>query len=121
MKKFCVMEYLYRDAGNYKVFGEILLTGTISETDSATILGKLDSGEFFVAEQVGVPPLSESLWSLSGGMTEHDHALHEFIGFRDADDEDILSLSIWGSAKELVYRFHSIGSQWDCSKSLYYQ
>ena len=31
MKKHCVVEYLYRDANNFKAFGEILVFGSISD------------------------------------------------------------------------------------------
>ena len=62
-----VFEYLYRDAGNYKVFGDIWLTGALSDQERVALVDSLESGEFFVAEQIGVPPLYEELFRESGG------------------------------------------------------
>jgi len=53
MKDYYVMEYMYRDANNFKAFGEILLSGIISDNDIAEIKSLLDSGEFFVAVNAG--------------------------------------------------------------------
>lgn len=62
----CAFEYLYRDASNYKAFGVLLLEGKASNSHRAKIIEVLDGGEFFIAEQVGVPTLYEELSLLSG-------------------------------------------------------
>ena len=67
MKKYVVMEYLYRDADNYKAFGKILLSGNVTESYVAEIKSFLDFGEIFVAEQVGIPALYSQLWEFSNG------------------------------------------------------
>src|SRR5690606_3750149 len=99
-----VFEYLYRDAGNYKAWGSLLLTGTVSAEHEAAFRECLDSGEFFVAEQVGVPSLQQELWTLSGGPTEDDHGFHEFHGFRPATGEDLVEAP-WGSVEEFLEAF----------------
>ena len=76
-----VFDYLYRDASNYKAFGSVWLTGTLTEAERTELVECLDGSEFFVAEQVGVPPLYRVLFEDGGGPTEDDHAWHMFEGF----------------------------------------
>jgi hypothetical protein len=94
---FLVVEYLYRDAGNYKAAGELWLVGALSEEARTDLIGSLDSGEFFVAEQLDVPPLYEILFAESGGRTLDDHAWHTFGRFRD---ETSLpgDVGVWGQS-----------------------
>ncbi|TQV63327.1 MAG: hypothetical protein FNT29_07330 [Halothiobacillaceae bacterium] len=111
MDGFSIFEYLYRDASNYKAWGSLLLKGQVTQAD-ADALGKfLEGGEFFIAEQVGVPPVYAELWEISGGVTEDDHVWHEFVGLRPATAEDIQEKP-WGSVSELLARFTSV-RQWD--------
>jgi hypothetical protein len=114
--KFCIFEYLYRDAGNYKAWGEILLSGAPTESEIAALRDCLESGEFFVAEQVGIPPVYEELWKLSGGPTEDDHALHEFVGVRAAAEDEIASMPLFGAWSSLLLKFKSV-TAWDYALS----
>ena len=90
---YCVFEYLYRDGSNYKAWGSLLLSGEPTQEDITALKACLESGEYFVAEQVGVPPVYKELWDLSGGPTSDDHALHEFVAFRTANKEDAEKLA----------------------------
>jgi hypothetical protein len=98
-----VFEYLYRDAGNYKAFGAGLVRVGGGEDAEARIRAALGAEGTFVAEQCGIPPLYGGLWELSGGPTADDHALHEFVRLRPADDED-RALPELGSLAALVAR-----------------
>ncbi|MDX9951300.1 MAG: hypothetical protein RBS75_04320 [Methylophilaceae bacterium] len=109
----CIFEYLYRDASNYKVGDTLLLTGHLSEADEAKIKACLDAGIYFVAEQVGIPPLYEPLWALSDGPTDDDHAFHEFIALRHATKKERNSLPIFSDLQTLIKTFQSVSS-WDC-------
>ena len=60
-----VFDYMYRDAANYKAYGPPLLKGEVTEEDQRRLKSKLESGEFFIAEQIGIPALYGELWSLS--------------------------------------------------------
>lgn len=99
-------EYMYRDAGNFKAFGTVALAGDLDAGDQALIRGRLSSGEFFIAEQVGVPPLYRELYKWSGGPTSDDHCWHELVGFRPmsgpAEGVQVVS------AREFVARFASV-------------
>ena len=49
------INYLYRDASNYKQAGAIVIAGEVSEAQRDTIAATLDGEEFFIPEQVGFP------------------------------------------------------------------
>jgi hypothetical protein len=105
-----IFEYRYRDAGNYKADGRVLLHGELTPLERNEIEAKLESGEFFVAEQVGLPTLYHKLFAFSGGRTPDDHAWHEFVGFQTvssdfhrADDDFVIG------ASELINSFRSVG------------
>lgn len=114
---FSVFEYLYRDGGNYKSRGFLLLYGASSEDDVTALRDYLDSREFFVAEQVGIPVLYQALWDLSGGPTEDDHAYHEFVDLRPATKEEAVSLLLWGDVSRLLGAFRKASKRWSCALS----
>lgn len=89
MGDFSVFKYCYRDAANYKAYGQLLLKGLVSITHFQTLQTHFESGEFFIAEQLGIPALYDELWALSGGSTEHDHVWHAFHKLRPASAEEI--------------------------------
>jgi hypothetical protein len=111
MAEFSVFDYLYRDASNYKAWGSLLLEGSVTKEDIEVLRARLDGGEFFIAEQVGVPTLYAELWKLSNGPSDDDHVWHTFHELRPANPEDI-SEQHWGRVVDLVARFKSI-SKWD--------
>lgn len=115
-KKYCIFEYLYRDASNYKAYGEILLSGIPSQNDIETLRACLESTEYFVAEQVGIPPVYTELWELSGGPTSDDHALHEFVTLRAASEDERKSLPLFGELSNLLKAFQAV-NKWNYSLS----
>jgi hypothetical protein len=98
---FCVFEYLYRDADNFKAWGTLLLKGTLTDVQVAEMRSRLEGEEFFIAEQIGVPPLYQELWAYSGGLTESDHPWHKFFAVRPAEANDFAMGTPWGSANTL--------------------
>jgi hypothetical protein len=114
-----IFEYLYRDAGNFKAFGCVALCGAISAADREMIRTKLDAGEHFVSEQVGVPPLYEQLYQFSDGSTVSDHSWHEFVSFRECEALET-DFKIGGTAKDFVRRFASV-NEWDLSLSPHFK
>jgi len=118
MHKHFVMEYMYRDADNYKSSGMILLSGEITKEYISEFKSLLDCGEYFVAEQSGIPILYEQLWVYSNGPTSADHAFHEIVQFRPATHSDINETSIWGTATDLLRTFKKINNRWNCSLSV---
>lgn len=114
---FSVFEYLYRDAGNYKAWGSVLLLGTASPDDVDTLRACLESGEFFVAEQVGIPVVYQELWALSDGPNRDDHAYHQFSGLRPATNEEMSTIEPWGRLPDLLKAFCEVNKDWDCALS----
>ena len=106
-----IFEYLYRDAGNFKAFGSVALDGQLASRDETLIRSKLESGEFFIAEQVGVPPLYDQLYRWSDGPTGTDHCWHEFAGFRVAGPLE-KRIECAGRLTDFVARFASV-DRWD--------
>lgn len=101
---YTVFEYLYRDAGNFKAYGEILLEGGLSPEDERTLRACFVDGIFFDAEKFGVPSLRERLWaeSDSGYTEELDHGWHEFVETRPASQEEVRECRSWGEVGELL-------------------
>lgn len=96
-------DYVYRDAGNFKAFGTVILEGRVSSADQELIRCRLDSREFFIAEQVGVRPLYGELSKWSGGRTTADHCWHEFVGVYPSGEPENPDDAV--SAREFVARF----------------
>ncbi|MFO1381294.1 MAG: hypothetical protein U1F63_13205 [Chitinivorax sp.] len=116
-KRFLIFEYLYRDGANYKAWGEIRLIGILTTAQINEIKDKLQWGDVFVAEQVNIPTLYHHLYQYSAdGPTIDDHAFHEFSTIRKATPEEIQSIPVWGTAKELLEAFRSVKS-WDVTLS----
>lgn len=116
--KLCVFEYLYRDAGNWKTFGKLLLSGQPQPSDANIICAQLDSKLYFVPEQIGVPPLQQQHLDYynDGDGDDLDHALHEFIALRQATPEEATELQIHSSRDALMDRIKAVLS-WDVQLS----
>jgi hypothetical protein len=113
---YCVFDYMYRDGSNYKAWGSLLLSGEPTQENISALKECLESSEYFVAEQVGVPPVYKELWDLSGGPTSDDHALHEFVALRAATDEERESMPLFGELSHLLKNFQAV-TKWDYSLS----
>lgn len=118
MLKHMVFEYLYRDASNFKAWGELLLEGELSEAEIDRLCARFDGGEFFIAEQIGVPTLYEMLWRQcqSEPSEELDHMWHQFSDIRAANNEDISRLTRWKTATWLLETIEKVDS-WDLELS----
>jgi hypothetical protein len=104
---FSVFEYCYCDASNYKVWGNILLDGFASDTDHDALVNHFDAGEFFIAEQVGIPPLYAGLWELSGGPSVDDHVWHTSTELRAATADDI-KVQVFGTVEDFISKIKGI-------------
>ena len=111
MTELSIFDYLYRDASNYKSWGSLLFEGHATETEIEQLRAQLNCGEFFIAEQVGIPALDAELWQFSDGPTEDDHVWHSFHELRAANTEEITATP-WGTVSELIARFKSVRG-WD--------
>lgn len=116
--QYTIFEYLYRDASNGKSVGQLLLAGTAFMQDLEVLSDNLENGNLFVAELVGIPPLSGERWTVSNGSSEDDYDFHEFVGMRAATIDEILELRLHGDVDGLMRKFEHASRYWDSSASL---
>ena len=111
---YSVFEYLYRDAGNFKAYGAVLLEGVLSDTEVDSLCRRFDGGEYFIAEQIGIPTLYQALWDECGcePSDDMDHVWHEFHAIRLANPDDLSSLQRWGRVADFKDRIARI-RRWD--------
>ena len=84
--------YLYRDAGNYKFFKDVVLDGVLSLDQ---LNPSLWESEYFIPSEVGLPDLQPE------PLTVDDHIWHEIDAIEYTDDEPTTDIS----ATSLVERF----------------
>jgi len=107
MNEFTVIEYLYRDASNYKVWSEIRLAGVFTQEDVETIQFCMYDGDSFVPQEVGLPPLQPLLWEEFGGPNDDDHDWHSIESIRPATQTDMI-LPLYGTTDKLVTAFQAV-------------
>lgn len=106
------LEYMYRDAANYKEFGYVIFEGHLQPGDGERLRRAAEGGCDFVATQVGLPPLQEQMLSFP---SPDDHGTHELIDGGDPeevpDDEGVTDSRIWA---EFLTEFEAAGKAgWD--------
>ena len=85
-----LLEYLYRDASNYKQHGSVVLQGRISLKGIRPLL---INGEYFIPSQAGLPDLQYKFKSQGFAyLTEDDHAWHEIISMRPTTKQPTVPL-----------------------------
>jgi hypothetical protein len=78
------MQYLYRDEGNYKNWGEIVLSNPSNlplQRIEQMLSDALFEGLYFVADSAGLPDLH-----FTEGSTALDHDWHELHGLAETKD-----------------------------------
>ena len=104
--KRIIFEYMYRDAGNFKSYGSVSLIGELTVDERDEIESKMESREFFIAEQIGLKPLYDVLYKFSNGTTDQDHVWHCFRGFKKPDFSDnVVEAETWGTVSEFKEMF----------------
>jgi hypothetical protein len=85
------VEYLYRDASNYKQWGEVIFRGVCDDALRDRLTATLDSGTFFVAHQVRLPELF-----FTGALYADDHCFHELaeVSATEAPADDAFDRTI---------------------------
>ena len=85
-----LLEYLYRDASNYKQHGSVVLQGGISLKDIRPLL--ID-GEYFIPSQAGLPDLQHRFKDQGFEYpTEDDHAWHEIVSMKPTRKQPTIPL-----------------------------
>ncbi len=86
-----------------------MLEGLASDSDHDAIAKHFDAGEFFIAEQLGIPALYADLWELSGGTSVDDHVWHTSTELRAATADDIM-LRVFGTVENFISNIKAIKS-----------
>jgi len=108
-----IVDYLYRDAGNNKAFGQVALEGAVTHEEERLIRSKMPDDQLFIAEQIGLRSLCVELEKWSNGLTDEDHCWHELGGFNAVSDlAQIDGVTRWGAASDFADRFRALG-RWD--------
>jgi len=100
------INYLYRDAGNYKVYNECVIVGRLTEAQKRIILSCLDEGEYFIPSLVGLPEVKFD----EVDDPEVDHQWFELQ--EDGFEETIQSPTVFLSADDLVTAFCNCKDRW---------
>ena len=105
-----LIHYLYRDASNYKAHHEIVVRGKITFAEVAPYL---ESGEFFIPSQIGLPDLQSQL----GQPTDDDHVWHHLTpeDFTPTPEPPTVKLTARGLRTRLR-RAYAAG--WDVSAAI---
>lgn len=92
--------YLYRDAGNYKEFGDIVFKNrdlkSLKEIEMA-IRNNLIEGEFFIPEKWNIPRLTFDNYS-----PELDHDYHKFESLEVTNEPPTENCDISGFLKRIT-------------------
>ena len=80
-------DYAYIDASNYKIFGSVTLVGDLPDAAQKRCIECLEENEFFIAEQVGIPPLHNAFKENYVFPTCDDHPWHAFERFREEPED----------------------------------
>lgn len=79
------VDYMYRDASNYKFHGEFIVKGKLRNSQ---IIEFLHDHEFFVPHEIGIEHL------LNLPLNQDDHYLHTFESFEETSDTNCICTSI---------------------------
>lgn len=104
------IEYLYRDASNYKKINQVIVSGTFDEIQKESIQNCLSEGEYFIPRQVGFPEIRFDK------LTEDDHYWFEL----SVENFSVTSLpaEIQMSVEDVVNAFLAAKDNWDDSIKL---
>ena len=91
------IDYVYRDASNYKIWGSIAVSGELSLVQVRPFLFDL---QYFIPDEVGLTRLTPR------ELLSDDHELHEFVEFSKVK-LDFCELS----AEQLLKNFEAASSK----------
>lgn len=99
------INYLYRDAHNYKMWNEYVVKGVLTEEQQKLIIDSLHEGEYFIPRKVGLPEGRFDKWNSA------DHIWFEMSG--DAFEITDKPASIAITTDELVKAFINCKGKWE--------
>lgn len=104
------MEYLYRDASNFKSVNQIIVMGTITDEQKKAIHRTLEDGLYFIPEQIGLDLYRG--WDI----TEDDHPFCELDVENDFYDTEEAADNETFTVEDLVAAFDSTDGKWNANE-----
>jgi hypothetical protein len=112
---FTELNYMYRDASNYKEGSTLYFEGAVTAEQRAAISAALDSGLYFIPDDVDLEELQSRLTSFP---SEDDHVWHELEGLNIVASLPADAVVV-GPIEDLVEAFRKIGSHgWDVARAM---
>lgn len=105
------IEYMYRDANNYKVLNTCVVYGEISERQKDAIINSLDEEKYFIPSKVGLPEKG-----FSDYIPEVDHKWFEL--YKDSFEDTELPATVNITVEELVDNFFRWIERWDEDRAI---
>lgn len=105
-QKNTIINYLYRDASNYKVRNSCVINGVLTKDQQKTILNCLHEGEYFIPSLVGLPEVKFDEYD-----SEEDHEWFELGEFSFETTRARADVAI--TAQDLVAAFINCKGRWE--------
>lgn len=100
------IEYLYRDADNYKNWNHVIVTGTLTDAQIEEIISCCDCNEYFIPSQVGLPEERFEKWD-----EDADHCWFSLEA--DSFSQTPLPATVDITARQLYENFLVRKGNWD--------
>lgn len=101
------INYLYRDADNYKMQNSCVISGTITPEQIAAIMDTLEDGEYFIPHMVGLP---EQKFDTYDPQSDHPYFELGPESFELTKARTTVEMSV----AELVATFAAQKGKWHC-------
>ncbi len=105
------IEYMYRDADNYKVSASAIFFGEITEFEMAQVKTSLNEDGCFIPGQVGIADLQDRFATSEPNRwdPDRDHIWHEFETFSLTEEAPNTDLTV----TEFVSNMKEAAGHWD--------
>ena len=106
MSKNTKLWYMYRDASNYKLHIDVVLTGEMTPEQWETILSCCDDREYFAPAKVGLE--ARDFVAMGYQPYDDDPELFEIVEYSHTD----LNPTVQMTVEELVTKFQANKGKW---------
>jgi len=104
------LEYMYRDADNYKESETVIFSGKLTRVQIKNIFGNCEGDNTFIPQQVGLEPLYPRLQRFDSKDWDVDHPWHELLSIEPTKEEPTSEVT----ATEFYQKFMNV-DKWDDS------
>ena len=106
MSKNTKLWYMYRDAANYKVHTDVVLTGEMTHEQWETILSCCEDREYFAPAKVGLE--ARDFVAIGYKPYDDDPELFEIVEYSHIDLKPTVQMTV----EELVTKFQANKGNW---------